>query len=235
MLVENTQEGGTDTTAVTTANSGGASGNAWTSITGTTVTYDGTAGQVHGTLGQKYAIGGALAAVYTGWDNTVITGGPYLTLYGRCYYWSSIHPGSSLRLIEFMNGATVLAYLGISNTVSKITFYNSANTAGSGFTLSTLIRIEFQITVGSTTTGSAIGRWFLGEDTTAQGADSTATAQNYGSLGCDTIRFGNTGANFTINSSFWAGDLQLNDSGFPGPQPAAAAAASGLRRFPLGV
>lgn len=224
MLVENTQEGGSNGTAVTTANSGGTSGNAWNGVTGTTVAYDNTAGQIEGTFGQKYTIGASLAAVYTSWDSTTITGGPFLTIYGRCYYWSSIHPGSSLRLIQFMNGATTLGYLGISNTVSKLTWYNSANTAatatGSGFTLSTFIRIEFSFTVATTTTGSALARWYLGDSTTAQGVDSTATAQNFGTLGVDTARFGNTGANFTINSSFWAGDLQFNDTALPGPQVA---------------
>jgi hypothetical protein len=121
-----------------------------------------------------------------------------------------------------MNGATVLGFLGVSNTVSKLTWYNSANTAatatGSGFSLSTFYRIEFQFTVATTTTGSATARFFAGDSTTAIGVDSTASAQNFGTLGVNTIRFGNTGANFTINSSFWAGDLQLNTTGFPGPQ-----------------
>jgi hypothetical protein len=221
---ENTQEGGTNTTTVSTANSGGTSGNAFNTISGTPV-FDNTAGQVEGTMGMKFAVGGTLAALYVGWDSTTLTTAP-TTVYGRCYYWSSIHPGSSLRLIEFMNGATVLGFLGISNTVSKLTWYNSANTAatatGSGFTLSTFYRIEFQFTVATTTTGSATARFFAGDSTTAIGVDSTATAQNFGTLGVNTVRFGNTGANFTINSSFWAGDLQLNTTGFPGPQAATA-------------
>jgi hypothetical protein len=161
---ENTQEGGTNTTTVSTANSGGASGNAFNTISGTPV-FDNTAGQVEGTMGMKFAVGGTLAALYVGWDSTTLTTAP-TTVYGRCYYWSSIHPGSSLRLIEFMNGATVLGYLGISNTVSKITWYNSANTAatatGSGFTLSTFYRIEFTFTVATTTTGSASAAFYPG-------------------------------------------------------------------------
>jgi hypothetical protein len=221
---ENTQEGGTNTTTVSTANSGGTSGNAFNTISGTPV-FDNTAGQVEGTMGMKFAVGGTLAALYVGWDSTTLTTAP-TTVYGRCYYWSSIHPGSSLRLIEFMNGATVLGYLGISNTVSKITWYNSANTAatatGSGFTLSTFYRIEFTFTVATTTTGSASAAFYPGDSTTPVGVESTATAQNFGTLGVNTVRFGNTGANFTINSSFWAGDLQLNTTGRPGPQTATA-------------
>lgn len=217
---ENTQEGGTNAATVSTANSGGASGNAFNTISGTPV-FDNTAGQVEGTMGMKFTVGATLAALYVGWDSTTLTTAP-LTVYGRCYYWSSIHPGSSLRLVQFMNGTTTLGYLGISNTVSKLTWYNSANTAatatGSSLSLSTLTRIEFQFTVATTTTGSATARFYTGDSTSPVGADSTATAQNFGTLGVNTVRFGNTGANFTINSSFWAGDLQLNTTGFPGPQ-----------------
>jgi hypothetical protein len=229
---ENTQEGGTNAATVSTANSGGASGNAFNTISGTPV-FDNTAGQVEGTMGMKFAVGGTLAALYVGWDSTTLTTAP-TTVYGRCYYWSSIHPGSSLRLIEFMNGATVLGFLGVSNTVSKLTWYNSANTAatatGSGFSLSTFYRIEFQFVVATTTTGSATARFFAGDTTSPIGVDSTASAQNFGTLGVNTVRFGNTGANFTINSSFWAGDLQLNTTGFPGPQTATAAAKPRARR-----
>jgi hypothetical protein len=235
---ENTQEGGTNAATVSTANSGGASGNAFNTISGTPV-FDNTAGQVEGTMGMKFAVGGTLAALYVGWDSTTLTTAP-TTVYGRCYYWSSIHPGSSLRLIEFMNGATVLGFLGVSNTVSKLTWYNSANTAatatGSGFSLSTFYRIEFQFVVATTTTGSATARFFAGDTTSPIGVDSTASAQNFGTLlGVNTVRFGNTGPNFTINSSFWAGDLQLNTTGFPGPQGTVAATKPAPARRPRHV
>jgi hypothetical protein len=224
---ENTQEGGTNAATVSTANSGGASGNAFNVISGTPV-FDNTAGQVQGTMGMKFTVGGSLAALYVGWDSTTLTTAP-LTVFGRCYWWSSIHPGSSVRLVEFMNGATVLGFLGVANTTSRLTWYNSANTAAtanglSPLSLSTLYRFEFQFNVATTTTGSATAKVFLGNSATTAGADSTATAQNYGTLGVNTVRFGNTGANFTINSSFWAGDLQLNTTGFPGPQGAGVAA-----------
>lgn len=219
---QNTQEGIPNAATVTTANSGGASGNAFNTIVGTPVA-DSTAGRVQGARGLRFDVAATPVAIYVGWDSTTLTTAP-LTVFGRCYYWSAIHPSSSLRLIEFMNGATVLGYLGIQNTTSKLTWYNSANTSvtptGVAPTLSTLYRIEFQFTVATTTTGSATAKLFAGNNATTAGADSTATAQNFGTLGVNTVRFGNTGSNFTASSSFWAGDLQLNTTGFPGPQTA---------------
>ena len=94
IIVQNSAEGGTNSVTVTPANSGGASGNAWNSVSGTgAITYS-TTTVARGTLG--YRIEQAASATSTlSWNLSAVT-----EYYGRCYMYFTGFAGSTQVIIR---------------------------------------------------------------------------------------------------------------------------------------
>jgi len=88
VALSNSAEGGTDTTAVTTANSGGTSGNAWDTVTGAP-TFSATHA-AHGTLCYSFP---AATATNVQWSAASI--GMMATLYARLYVYPTANPAAT--------------------------------------------------------------------------------------------------------------------------------------------
>lgn len=223
----NSFEGGSQGTTPSPANSGGASGDAFNVVQNTTGTiiYDGT-NPAHGSgLGVQIVTEAAVTPTYMAWTTALGTLSTNQTLYGRFYYVAPGTPTSSARLIQILNGTTMLCglvhasgagtlNLRATGDVSSGTLSNTALTAG------VLYRIEFQFDGigGGAGAGSATARLFLGDSTTQTGTDATTTAANFGSLAPNAVRFGITTANASTLSTYYFDGLQVNDTGMPGPE-----------------
>jgi hypothetical protein len=175
----NSASGGTAAAAVTTANSGGASGDPFEVVnTGTgTLVFDATH-PAHGTgLGYKATQG---------------TG-----------------------QLQWRNNAD-----------------SSVGTVGTAIPNSTLVRIEFQVTGlgGGTTALGGTARWFTGDLSTGSTVDSTLTGAAGGTLAPNQVRWGAGVASGTASAAFWFDGVQVNATGFPGPEVAAVAVRPPQRR-----
>jgi hypothetical protein len=216
----NSFEGGSDETTITTGNSGGASGTAFEVVTigaGNALVFD-TARAAHGSLSARIDLGNnpATACLY-GWTWTETT-----SAWGWIYlYISSIFASpSTMRLIGFeQTGVGVGRILLQNDRAIQVTDKNFAHSASSTglVPLDTWMRISWRI-LCSATVGEIEARIYTGDSTTpisggtvqtTANAD-TGTGVNRGTYGCNA---GWTGAPFT----FWTDDANINSSGDFGP------------------
>jgi hypothetical protein len=234
----NSASGGTAAAAVTTANSGGASGDPFEVVnTGTgTLVFDATH-PAHGTgLGYKATQPATLQAIYAAWTTSLGTLTTNQTLFGRVYFWEAAFPGTSTRLVSFWNGTTQLAALSIASGTGQLQWRNNADssvgTVGTAIPNSTLVRIEFQVTGlgGGTTALGGTARWFTGDLSTGSTVDSTLTGAAGGTLAPNQVRWGAGVASGTASAAFWFDGVQVNATGFPGPEVAAVAVRPPQRR-----
>ncbi len=152
----NSSEGGTNTAAVTTANSGGASGNAFQLVTVSptcTFTFDNTVA-AHGLYSYKVALGATAGESYVQWD-TALTANPVGTLYARGYYYFTAIPTTTPVLFRWMSGTSLRGSVHV-NTAGKLACFDSTGTLVATSTgtvpLNTWFRVEVQI-IGSATAG----------------------------------------------------------------------------------
>lgn len=101
VALRNTAEGGSNTTAVTAANSGGASGTAWNSVNLATFTFA-TAAAMHGALGYRQANPGTTTP-YLRWDATATDLAAV-----RFYFRMSALPGVAVEVCSFRNGSSLV-------------------------------------------------------------------------------------------------------------------------------
>ena len=230
MPFANTAEGGTSGTTVTTGNSGGGSGDAFSAITG-----PGTAGiieftnvqKAHGNLGYRYATRGTSEAVYFAWDNgTGVTG----TTFGRLYVrYDNINAGT--KLVHWRPSSTGLAlgYIQLSSAgVVQLRDGTDATTVWTGPTLSadTWYRIEWSIDASGSAAQSTVEvNVYAGDNTStvASGASGAQTVTNAGPANTNVgyIRYGLAvaGSNRPSTTGFiYLDDLTAFDTSFPGPQ-----------------
>jgi hypothetical protein len=247
LSLSNNGAGGTSGTGVTTANSGGASGNAFDVVsigTGETLTFDNTWVVNPGDLAYKITSAATAAANYVSWTTSLGTLTTNQTLSGRLYYVTSGTPTSSVRLMQVLNGSTVLLTMYQESGAGYMSIHDSAGTLqGTGtataLTANTLFRIEFVLTGIGTASGTAAVTVYSGNTTTVFGTAYSGSAINFGTLAPNTIRYGLTTANASVSSSYYIGSILLTDAGvMPGPESAASSAAVSPffpRRMPLGV
>jgi hypothetical protein len=109
---------------------------------------------------------------------------------------------------------------------------SSVGTVGTAIPNSTLVRIEFQVTGlgGGTTALGGTARWFTGDLSTGSTVDSTLTGAAGGTLAPNQVRWGAGVASGTASAAFWFDGVQVNATGFPGPEVAAVAARPPQRR-----
>lgn len=137
--LNNSGEGGTNTTAVTTGNSGGSSGTAWDAVTvgsgGAAITYDNA--HAYGSLAYKFVSG--TSSTNVAWTSTSL--GTLGEAWGRVYLYMAALPANSTGLVRLTNGAAQVARITISIT-GNVELRNAANTK-----------------LGQTATGVATGQW----------------------------------------------------------------------------
>jgi hypothetical protein len=225
-------------TAVTNANNAGTDADLLDeAVVGTnmTMTFD-NAHPAHGTNGFKFALTSTATAVtYAGWTGTQM-GSPVTRLFGAFYFYlAATAITSSIRLIQFRDGAGLSAGIGCTNGLQGFQFRNSADAAVTPLTgtitANTLYRVEFDITF-SATVGAGTINVYLGDSVTVQGT-STVSTQAFGTQ-CDGFRAGFCTANFSSTSgdAVILDSLNANTVGVPGPGPyTKSIAVPGLKPF----
>lgn len=228
----NTLEGGSDTTTISVANSGGASGDAFSAIAGTAITFSATQ-VMRGALAMKITNPGA-TTTYGSW-----TGFGTLTVntYFRVYLWLSTTPVTNSWYLAVMRDQADLEYGGLTITTGgKIQCRNNANSniASSLGTVNVNIASWFRLewrTLPSLAAGEIEWRLY-------NTPDSTTITETVNSTG-NALRADVGGVRWGSKSTAPAGDLYFDDlavstAGWIGPSITAAVDRP-LRRFPLGV
>jgi hypothetical protein len=205
----NSFEGGSSGTTITAGNSGGASGTAFTSVTGT-CTFD-NAQVMHGGLAAKFVTSASTAFVQ--WNSI----GNVTTLWFRLYCYLTANPAASVRVCSFQtSAATRCGTLSIS-TAGKLLFVDSAGTtqltSTNSVNLNGWTRVEGFIT-GSATVGQEEFRLFLTPDSgiATETLTSAASLNTSGTL--DQAVFGQ---NASASVTYWLDDIGVTDQGYLGP------------------
>lgn len=208
----NTFEGGTNGTAVTTGNTGGASGDAANQIVaGAGWTHRFSSAQaMHGSLSLEQ-VGGSGTQAYFAWTYTSVD-----RVYGRAYaYLTTAFQGRSL--IQCRAAAAQTWRIALTSG-GVVEFRNAANTlvdSSAALSLNTWYRIEFDV---QQSTGNFTVLIYVGDGVTGGDLLDTlsGTGASLGTTDFDEIRFGQIANATGLNSLFFDG-LDVNDVGLPGP------------------
>jgi hypothetical protein len=222
----NSFEGGTSGVGLThspTNNTGGASGDQFTTIvlgTGSAITFD-TAHAMHGTLAGKLAPA-ASGAARIDYDNLSTN-----TLGVALYYYFTANPTDDTYICQFNSsaGRVVSLHLASGGTL-KLRDFATASTANIWASTSTIplnqwVRIEVWAQVGTTTSNGQIKvAYYLGDSTTATGSTSL-TAQDLQTTPLTRFSFGKFNAS-AYATPFWVDDPRYDDTATDliGPTPA---------------
>ncbi len=210
----NNAEGGSDGTTVTTGNSGGASGVAWTTVD-TSILYDDDEPNAIADGLLAYDHGAPAAANKTlGWNATVI--GSVTNVYGRFYMYRTTTPAEQQRVVRFFDTAGTEAGRISWHTDAKVYSFDSslAVPPASSFTITPgLIRFEFNI-VSSTTVGVMEVKVFNGHSTTEVGTYTRTSLNTLADFA--QCHFGSTVGSPTPGQ-FWTDAFILTTAGYPGP------------------
>lgn len=239
----NNAEGGSDGTFVTTGNSGGSSGDAFTAV----LLSSGADPQpsfsnvqeAHGALAYRIVQPATPANTYCEYGSSVV--GSIGTLGGRMYVWVSAYPASSVTLLRILAGTTRMCELQLRSAgglrwlagADGITSVGSTSTAG--VPLSGWARIDWDVDFSSTNTGFVTASIFSGANLETTTPDTNGTSgANPTPTGtadlADTIRVGQVGGPLATGVTMYFDDLLLQSSGFGGPAttpPTAASAGTG--------
>jgi hypothetical protein len=209
--LENSFEGGTNTTAMSGANSGGASGDPFDGVIGTAPTFS-TTHAMHGSFGMAPA---TAAQSMVAWIASV---GTPTEIWARCYIYFSGTSSVNLPFIVSRDQTNATNVCGIRVSTAMIPGITAnAFTGTTPFTstvpLSTWVRFEIHCLI-SAGNASTDGSYFATADAvTATETKSTAsiatTATSFGA-----VRFG---TNLAQTQAVWLDDVKVSGDGYPGP------------------
>jgi hypothetical protein len=209
--LNNGAEGGTEDATVTTANSGGASGDAWDAVVGTpTITFD----NEHALGTRAYKVTAAASAQQMAWTST--SHGTRAQTWGRVYLWSNGHPSGVTGIIRWVTGGSQAARLRYEST-GVLTLSDAGNAAefatAAAIPTGQWVRIEWHIVFVNSGATVELRTYNSADSTTPTENLSTGAAAGIG-VNCDRVEFG------SLNSATWTGwmdGIQANDTGWPGP------------------
>jgi hypothetical protein len=221
----NSFEGGTDGTTITTGNSGGASGNAFETVTigtGYTLTYEDSP-VLSQSMCSAHTPGATSAGTEVRWDAAVGTVGPniYTRFYVRFSALASSTPNN--RPMAMTTSGTQRCALVFWGSVQpgKFTWADASDSGGTSSTMTmsanTTYRFECVWTL-STTVGQAVINCYLGDSTTPLETLTSPASQNFGATTINSIGFGyrTAGTNAQYGIMYMDG-LALGTSGPFGP------------------
>jgi hypothetical protein len=161
-LVENTAEGGTNGTGVTTANTGGTSGRAFDTIvlgSGAAIKFD-NAQTAHGALSYHFTTGSSFVSPIVQW--TVAPANSKLAM--RTYIRFGVLPLGGTQIWIACGGGTFATSSANQFQIRDAggVKWTSANIATTGV----WYRIEMECQTGAASAGYIAGRYFLGDSTT---------------------------------------------------------------------
>lgn len=215
MLLANTAEGGTNGVAATPGNTGGASGDAFNTVTiGTAATLaPDSSTSAHGALSYSIATAGTSATAQLLWTSI----GSLSTIFWRSYL--RISAANTGQGVIRARAAGVQSFRVAVGSTGKLTIRDTANTtvATSSTTLSvnTWYRLEGFCTVGGSSTAE-LKIWSAIDSLAAPVETLTITAQNFGAGNIDEAGWGIFSAAANV-SQYWLDDLAVTDVGYPGP------------------
>lgn len=207
MELNNGAEGGTPGTTVSAANSGGASGDPFTSTTGTpTITFDDT--HALGTLAYKVVAGTVGQQVVWAWPAVG-------ELWGRFYLYSAGAPSASTGLLRFLVSGGQAARIRYDST-GTLTLSDAGNasevTTAAAIPTGQWIRVEWHIQFVAS---GAVVELVTYNNPDSRTATETLSASATGiGVNCDSVQIG------SFNNTTWTGwldGLNINTDGFPGP------------------
>ncbi len=212
----NNAEGGSNTTTVTTGNSGGSSGNAFDAVSigvGSGLVFD-NAQAAHGSLSYKYTFAGN--AVYTSWTTTTLGAARRLWFYRLCVY-VPVFSVTFTPLMAFYGSGSLRATFGITNVAGsgQPSWNNSVGgsmvSGAANVPAATWVRFE-GLVGGDATAGQAEILYYSTKDSISATSSRSAATYNTGGL-IDEVRWGDTtGLGLTYNLD----DLGVCDLGYLG-------------------
>lgn len=217
-FLANNLEGGTNGTTISNANSGGASGDAFT-ITQGTSKYD-TAQAAHGTFSAKITLAsGTASANNLGWSSI---GAVTTETYGRFYFRKDANPTQLIRLLGLVSsGATLGAALRL-NTSGQLQIQNAAlvlqGTASPALPSNQWVRIEYRYLPGTSGGELEVRVWFNADNALTPDWTSNITGAALGA-DLDTVRMGiaSTPSILTATWNIWLDDVEARATSWIGP------------------
>jgi hypothetical protein len=220
-----TGEGGSNGTTVTTANSGGASFDAWSSVTiGTNAAliFDSTQA-MHGILSYRFSTGASSVQCKVVWTFTAAG-----TIQFRIYVRTP-SAFTNLPTILRMQGSGTqtmrLAWNSSGNLIIRDTSNTQQGQSSTTFATGTWYRIEGYCTAGSSSVAE-VKIWTTPDDTGAANETLSLSAKNFGTASIDTFEVGQVAAATNI-PQWWADDITIADTqSYLGPVATAQAIAA---------
>lgn len=209
----NSFEGGTNGTAMSASNTGGASGDAFNGVTGTAPNFS-NSHPAHGTLGMAVQGTGAMQ-----WTSTSV--GTPTTVWGRFYLYFTANPSAIAAIWRGLTPAsstTAQFSLRLNTTGTLNTIVKSGTVRNSATVLSTntLYRVEWKAVVVKNGTCTLDVNLYLGDSTTL--TESMTQATGTGGASDTSINQGWFGSSAAVTANtIFLDDIQMNSTGFPGP------------------
>jgi hypothetical protein len=214
-LLANTFEGGTSGSAITAANSGGASGNAFDAVAcgSGTVTYVASPA-AHG--GRAAQLAPSTAACYLSWTSASIV--PSTSSYGRAYIYFTARPSTSDVLLKLMDGSGARDAQINMDTAGHLRIIDAANGKqayfGTAVPLNQWVRIEWHL-ANSTSAGSMEVRMYAGDSLSpleAEASTGIATGSSFAAL-----QLGQAFASTAFGTTIGVDDVAYGTTGWLGP------------------
>jgi hypothetical protein len=220
--LSNTFEGGTDTAAITTGNSGGASGDAFNAVVGT-CTYVSTPA-MNGTLAAKFDHTAANAQSLVRWTGLgTITTDVYWRLYAQ--YTALPNNGNAGKMMIVFTAAAAVSGVFVVSTAGHVQILNAASASlgvGTGTVIPAgqRVRLEGHI-ISATSNGTMEMRSWNDPDST--GTPNDTVTSTVGVLGSDTDRvdIGLAAFGSLATIDFVFDDLAVSTAGWIGPDTTA--------------
>jgi hypothetical protein len=236
MVSANSFEGGTDGVAISVANSGAASGDAFTAIVNSPVpTF--TTTQFRGTTAMKIVDAASTTDVEWRWASMTAT------VWSRHYlYLTALPTGATLKIVRVISdtggGRCAEFAVGTSGVLVGLNAANAALVTGSiAVALNQWVRIETRV-FPSTTVGEVEWRLYNVADSSTI-TDSGSASAAVLAADIEGVRFGEMSGNPTAPYTIYMDDLAVSDVGWIGPSgvqtlvPDADAAEGGWTTAPL--
>ncbi|MFG1873399.1 hypothetical protein ACGFIV_01000 [Sphaerisporangium sp. NPDC049003] len=202
-LLTNGFEGGTAATAITAGNSGGASGDAFNSVSGATYSIT----HPRETLGAQLAAAGATLQ----WN----LAGSVLAL--RTYLWITGYPSADFDLIVGKRTFDSSVRLRTSGLLQVFALDDSGNvsstTGGIAVPLNQWVRVEARFTRGGANSVTTAFRLYSNPD-----AGATSDAQAITTTGATAASWSGIALKWASSSNAWADDLAASDVDWIGPK-----------------
>lgn len=204
-------------TTVTTGNSGVGTDTAFDAVTigGSSTFASSNAQAAHGSLSATVT-GAATESAYGQWSTAM---GTTTSLWGRMYCYFASLPTGTVRLFAALNTASSASAAVQMGTNGKLSVLDSSSaTVQTGPTViatAQWIRIEWAM-VFSATAGSVQIQYYSSQDSSSVDQTITTTALNTNSQ-ATLYRFGRAASATAATGAFFIDDLNLNDTGYPGP------------------